>query len=90
MQTSEGLDSSNKQQGYVEVVLDAYTCGDNCYIEYFDNVPNSERKRAICLAEQCGAWETPGNLPAELKNRVVLVKLGSAKQYDAAWKSDGR
>jgi len=81
---SSEIDKSADSKNYVEIVLDAYVCGDNCYLEYYENTPNATKKTALCLAKECGKWESSGTLPSELKNTIALVTFSTAKQYDGA------
>ncbi len=76
--------SKNNTADYVEIILEGYTCGDNCYIEYYKSTSTTYKMTALCRADVCGKWEPSGALPSQLKNKKVLAKFSTARQYDGS------
>jgi hypothetical protein len=65
------------------ITISAYTCGDNCYLEYTvgDNV---EPEGAICNAAQCTPWFEAQAIPQSELGRSYEVRMGTTDQVDGA------
>lgn len=69
--------------GWQRITISAYTCGDNCYLEY-TVAGNVEPAGAICNAAQCAPWFEAQAIPASELGRSYDVRFGTTNQVDGA------
>ncbi len=76
-------DAASPAAGWQRITISAYTCGDNCYLEYTvgDNV---EPQGSICNAPQCAPWFEAQAIPASELGRSYEVQMGTTNQVDGA------
>lgn len=67
-----------------QIVLQEFSCGDNCYLTYVEVGFPTNTLQAICRAPECGAWEQAGQLPPAARNRLFTARFGTTRQYDGA------
>ena len=68
---------------FVEVNLEDFSCGDNCYLTIARRLEGVESETLLCLAPQCGEWREAGILPAALEGAIAEVRFGRGEQRDA-------
>ncbi|SER01197.1 hypothetical protein [Neolewinella agarilytica] len=66
------------------IVLNGYTCGDNCYLQYTPLVNGGHNQDALCSTPLCAEWEALGELPDELLGQEAIARFSVAPQYDGA------
>ena len=76
--------TASPEPDYRQIVLQGFSCGDNCYLAYVGVGFPTDTLRAICRAPECGAWEQAGQLPPAARNRLVTARFGTTRQYDGA------
>lgn len=72
------------QAEYKPIFLEDYICGDNCYVRFSPDIEGGGDGEALCSADQCGAWERAGRLPASLKGKRVGARFGTGPQVDGS------
>ncbi|MDX3809346.1 hypothetical protein ACXIUS_24280 [Bosea thiooxidans] len=65
-----------------------FACGDNCYLTVVDDF--GKKHDGLCVAPACEAWNKAAAIPAALKGRQVLVRVGMGVQTDAGGTEQGR